>query len=144
MSPVLTRHAPEPVRHLRGVAVPIAVVVCFAALFVGVLRLVEPPATVDAVTLENRTGFDLEIGVTDGSRTSELPLAPVDPGTTTRVEDVLDQGSDWVFRVTRAGEAVGTLERSRDRLRADGWRLVVPVAWDDRIATAEPTSAVPG
>lgn len=144
MSPVLTRHAPEPVRHLRGVAVPVAVVVCFAALFAGVLRLVEPPATVGAVTLENRTALDLEIGVTDGSRTSELPLAPVDPGATTRVEDVLDQGSDWVFRITRAGEAVGTLERSRDRLRADGWRLIVPAALGDRIATAEPTSAVPG
>jgi hypothetical protein len=131
------------VRHLRGVAVPVAVVVCFVALFGGVLRLVEPPAIVDGVTLENGTGFDVEIGVTDGSRASELPLAPVDARATTRVEDVLDQGSDWVFRITRAGEAIGTLERNRDRLRADGWRLVVPVAWDDRIATAEPTSAIP-
>jgi hypothetical protein len=136
MSPVLTRHAPEPVRRLQGVAIPVAAAVCLVVLFAGVLRLVEPAATIDSVSLENRTGFDLEVGVTDGSARGELPLAALDPGATTRVEDVLDQGSTWKFRVTRAGATIGTLERSRDRLVEDDWRVVVPDSWDERFATA--------
>ena len=137
MSPVLTRHAPEHVRRLRDVAVPVVALLCFAVLFAGVLRLVEPSETVDTITVENRSGFDVEIGVTDGARSGVLPLTAIVPHATTRVDDVLDQGSTWVFRVSRAGDPVGTFTRSRDRLRAGGWRVVVPAAWDERLATAD-------
>ena len=133
MSPVLTRHAPEPVLRLRSVAVPLAAIVFFVVLFFGVLRLVESPAMVGRVSVDNRTSYDLEVGVTDGSNRDRLPLAALDAAATTRVEDVLDQGSTWLFRVSRAGTILGTLERSRDELQRAGWRVVIPASWDDRV-----------
>ncbi len=104
MSPVLTRHAPEPVLRLRSVVVPVAAIVFFVVLFFGVLRLVESPAMVGRVSVDNRTSYDLEVGVTDGSNRDRLLLAALDADATTRVEDVLDQGSTWLFRVSRAGD----------------------------------------
>jgi len=133
MSPVLTRHAPEPVLRLRSVAVPLAAIVFFVVLFFGVLRLVESPAMVGRVSVDNRTSYDLEVGVTDGSNRDRLLLAALDADATTRVEDVLDQGSTWLFRVSRAGTTLGTLERSRDELQRAGWRVVIPASWDDRV-----------
>ena len=136
MSPVLTRHAPEPVLRVRSVAVPIAAIVLFVVLFFGVLRLVRSPAMVGRVSIDNRTSYDLEVGVTDGSNRDRLLLAAVDPDATTRVEDVLDQGSTWRFRVSRAGTTLGTLERTRDDLQRAGWRVVIPASWDDRVVEA--------
>ena len=136
MSPVLTRHAPEPVLRLRSVAVPVAAIVFFVVLFFGVLRLVESPAMVGRVSVDNRTSYDLEVGVTDGSNRDRLLLAALDADATTRVEDVLDQGSTWLFRVSRAGTTLGTLERSRDELQRAGWRVVIPASWDDRVLEA--------
>lgn len=133
MSPVLTRHAPEPVLRLRSVAVPLAAIVFFVVLFFGVLRLVESPAMVGRVSVDNRTSYDLEVGVTDGSNRDRLLLAALDADAATRVEDVLDQGSTWLFRVSRAGTTLGTLERSRDELQRAGWRVVIPASWDDRV-----------
>jgi hypothetical protein len=114
------------VRHLRQVALPVAALLGFVVVFAGVLRLLEPPTTIDRVTVENRSGTDIEVGVTDESRDGELLLAAVDPGASTRVDEVIDQGSSWVFRITHAGDELGTVERSRDRLQDDGWRVVVP------------------
>jgi hypothetical protein len=136
MSPVLTRHAPEPVLRLRSVAVPLAAIVFFVVLFFGLLRLVESPAMVGRVSVDNRTSYDLEVGVTDGSNRDRLLLAALDADATTRVEDVLDQGSTWLFRVSRAGTTLGTLERSRDELQRAGWRVVIPASWDDRVLEA--------
>ena len=137
MSPVLTRHAPEPVLRLRSVAIPLAAIVFFAMLFFGVLRLVESPAMVGRVSVDNRTSYDLEVGVTDGSNRDRLLLAALDADATTRVEDVLDQGSTWLFRVSRAGTTLGMLERSRDELQRAGWRVVIPASWDDRVVEAQ-------
>lgn len=136
MAPVLTRHAPGPVTRIRSVAVPLVTLVVSVLLFAAVLRLVEPQATVDAVTIRNRTGFHVDVGVTDGSSRDRLLLAGLDPESSTRIEDVLDQGSTWRFRVDRAGSSVGTIDRTRDRLRADGWQVVVPASWDDRVREA--------
>jgi hypothetical protein len=137
MSPVLTRHAPEPVLRLRSVAVPVAAIVLFAALFVGVLRLVESPAMVGRVSVENRTSYDVEVGVTDGSNRDRLPLAALDADAATRVEDALDQGSTWLFRVRRAGTTLGTLHRTRAELQEADWRVVIPASWDDRVLEAD-------
>src|SRR5262245_41272851 len=136
MSPVLTRHAPEPVLRLRSVAAPVAAIVFFVALFFGVLRLVESPAMVDHVSIDNRTSYDLEVGLTDGSGSDRLLLAALDADATTRVEDVLDQGSTWRFRISRAGATLGTLERTRADLERAGWRIAVPASWDDRVIGA--------
>ena len=115
----------------------------FVVLFFGVLRLVESPAMVGRVSIDNRTSYDLEVGVTDGSNQDRLLLAALDADATTRVDEVLDQGSTWLFRVSRAGATLGTLERSRDELRDAGWRLVIPASWDDRVIEAQtPTSSL--
>lgn len=127
MTPVLTRHAPERV-DLRRVVVPIALAVCFIALLTGVLRLVEDPATVDHLVIENRTGAAVDVGIASDPQESEILLATIEPDSSTRVDDVLDQGSTWEFRVAQAGERIGTVTRSRDRLERDGWRVVLPAS----------------
>jgi hypothetical protein len=136
MSPVLTRHAPEPVLRVRTLAVPVFAVVASVALFFGLLRFVEPSDTVDAVTIDNRTSYGLDVDVADRDGGARLLLAAVDPDASTRIHDVLDQGDTWQFRVERAGTHIGTIERSRDQLSADGWRVVVPASWDVRVQEA--------
>jgi len=129
MPSVLTRHAPEPVLRLRSVALPVVGVIAAATLLAGALRLVESPATIEVVTIENRSSLDVEVAVAPAAGDPVLRLGAIDAGRTARVEEVLDQGSTWWFDVRSGDERLGTLERTRERLDADGWRVVVPASW---------------
>jgi len=130
MTPVLTRHAPERV-DLRRVALPLALAALFVALFAGVFRLVDEPATVDHLVIENRTGVDVDVSIASDGQEAGILLATIEPDSTTRVDEVLDQGSTWEIRVAQAGERIGTVTRSRDRLARDGWRVVIPAALEE-------------
>ncbi len=98
MTPVLTRHAPEPVRKLRRVAAPVALVVLLVAVFVLLMQLVAGPATVDHIAISNRSDLELEVSIHPSGDPGSLPVAAMEARSTTTVDDVLDQGDEWVFR----------------------------------------------
>jgi hypothetical protein len=132
MTPVLTRHAPEPVRNLRRVAAPVALVVPLVAAFVLLMQLVAGPATVDRIAIRNRSDLELEVSIHPGGDPSSLPLAAIEARSTTTVDDVLDQGDKWVFRGEHAGQRVGDLRLSRRDLENRGWQVTIPADWSER------------
>jgi hypothetical protein len=52
------------------------------------------------------------------------------------VEEVADQGREWVFRFSYGGVDAGELVLSRDRLARDGWNITVPSAVAERLRDA--------
>jgi hypothetical protein len=134
MTPVLTRHAPEPVRNLRSVAAPVALVVLLVAVFALLMQLVAAPATVDHISIRNRSALELEITIHPSGDQSSLPVAAMEARSTTTVADVLDQGDEWVFRGEHAGRRVGELQLSRRDLGNRGWNITIPAGWSERAA----------
>lgn len=132
MTPVLTRHAPEPVRNLRRVAAPVALAVLLVAVFALLMQLVAAPATVDHIAISNRSGLELEISIHPSGDPRWLPVAAMEARSTTTVVDVLDQGDEWVFRGEHAGQRVGELRISRRDLANRGWHVTIPADWSAR------------
>ena len=132
MTPVLTRHAPEPVRNLRRVAAPVAAVVLLVAVFVLLMQLVAGPAMIDHLAIRNRSDLELEISIHPSGDPRSLPVAAMEARSTTTVADVLDQGDEWVFRGEHAGRRVGELRLSRRDLENRGWHVTIPADWSER------------
>jgi hypothetical protein len=129
MTPVLTRHAPEPVRNLRRVAGPAAVAIAIVGVVVLLSALVAAPATINRVTVDNRTDVELDVSVRPSPAAGGLYVTAIDPQSSTAVLDVLDQGDRWIVRAEHAGRRVGTLELRRSDLERAGWRIVLPKSW---------------
>ena len=55
-----------------------------------------------------------------------MPLAAVEPQSTTTVYDVVDTGGPWVLRFKVADEVLATMQVSHERLARGNWRVVVP------------------
>lgn len=109
----------------------VATAVVAAAALVGSYLLVQPPAVVDRVRIDNRTGLALDIAVADTPEGSVVPLGIVQPASVEAVDDVIDVGDRWEFVVTQAGEELSRITMTRDELRAAGWRVVVPASAED-------------
>lgn len=115
----------RPSARTRPVA-EVAVLGLMVGLFALVFWLVRPPPRVDHVDIVNRSAQELEVSVAPSSGGAELGLAVALPQRTTRIEDVVDQGRDWVFRVATANCPPVEVRVARTRLVADGWRVTVP------------------
>lgn len=100
---------------------------------VGGMALVQRPATLDHLAVANRTGFDLEVDLVDEDRVSVIPLSIVARHGTDTIGDVLDVGHRWVFVVTRQGDEVGRVARTRAELRANGWHVDLPRSLEARL-----------
>jgi hypothetical protein len=128
MSPVLTRHAPEPVRTLRRAA-PIVLGVALAAASALLLSLVARRATIDKVIVTNRAPEQVDVSVRPAGERGALFVATVDPGSSARIDDVLDQGDTWVVRAEHAGTTLGELRIPRRALERRAWHVTIPAGW---------------
>jgi hypothetical protein len=97
-----------------------------AALFALTFWLVRPPPTIAHVDIVNDSSTQVEVGVSSASRDDLLGLAVALPQQTTRVEDVVDQGDEWVFAFGTASCPAEEIRVPRQRLEAAGWRIVIP------------------
>lgn len=113
-------------------AAQLALLVLVVGLFALLFWLVRPPPRVAHVDIENRSATGLEVSVAPSPGGVELGLTEALPRSTTRVQDVLDQGDQWVFRVATASCPPIDVPVSRARLAQDDWRFVIP----DRVAAA--------
>jgi hypothetical protein len=118
---------PPPVRNARNLRwVGPTLVILFAAVLMALAaHLVREPATVDQVTVVNpvEQGVDVDVKEPGGSW---LPLAAIEPKSTTTVDDVYDVGGSWIIRYSTSGEVFSEVRRSHDDLEHAHWRLTVP------------------
>lgn len=91
------------------------------------------PPTVDRITIANPTGYDLDVDVTDRDGESWLPVVIVEAGTEDVVQEVIDQGDEWVFRFLHWGDPVGELRVTRSELEGSDWRVEVPAEVGERL-----------
>src|SRR5689334_14737586 len=74
-------------------------------VFVGIAgtRLSRGPRVVAQVTVVNPSPYTVEVEVTDAHRDGWVLLGATPPKSSTREEDVIDQGATWVFGVRAQG-----------------------------------------
>jgi hypothetical protein len=96
-----------------------------------------PPPTVDRITIANPTEYELDTEVTGRDRQGWLPLTVVEAGSEVVVQEVIDQGEEWVFRFLHWDDSVGELSVTREELERSGWRVEVPEQIGERLQELE-------
>lgn len=105
----------------------IAVVLGVLALVVGlqVLEHADHPGFVDRMTVANATQYPVDIEIKAAGDQSWLGLGTVDSRSRQEFHQVVDQGHDWVIRLTANGGAAVSLPMSRTALAEADWRIDV-------------------
>ena len=136
MGPVLTPAPPQaaPTRLGRNIAVITLGALGALALILGVLRLVQGPAVVERLTINNRTPYPVEVSVAGASGAEQVDLGPVSPGSRHAFESVVDQGGRWVVHVTSAGSDGGEFVVRRADLQRTHWVITIPDAVGTKLA----------
>jgi hypothetical protein len=101
-------------------------VMLVAAVLAGTLMLPRGATFVDRLTLHNRTNDQLQVALRSAESDDRIPIATLEPHDTTRVDEVGDQGSTWVFVVSRHGRELVRFVIPRDALASASWRLEIP------------------
>lgn len=114
---------------LAGIAVAIALVLAFAPA----MRV---PTDVAALTIDNPTVYQVNVDVTGAGGGGWLDLGSVGRERTKTVEQIADQGANWVFRFSYGGVDAGRLAVTRADLKAAGWKITVPAAASGRLQAA--------
>jgi hypothetical protein len=136
VNPVLTPPRP-PSARLGGAAIALAVV----AVIVGVLSAlagidVGESTTYRQVTLDNPSPYNVNVQVAGAQRDGWLDLGSFAREARRTVEEVADQGSQWVFHFSYGGVDAGELVISRERLADERWTITVPAGVPERLREA--------
>jgi hypothetical protein len=122
----IERTLPSLPRWALSIAVAVAVAIALAAF--GSSNLLRGPRFVAGVTVDNPSPYAIDLQVTDSSRDGWMLLGVAAPQSTLTVNQVVDQGATWVFRVQSQGIDAGEFALSRADLAASGWRITIPTA----------------
>src|SRR5262245_32768687 len=114
------------VRRIHALLRLVMLLTLAAAMAFGADRLVRGPDFVDRLVVRNPTGYIVDVSLTDEDHDGLVPVAALEPQSTTAVESVIDPGDTWVFEFQIAGDGVGELRVTRERLERRGWRVVIP------------------
>jgi len=112
-----------------GIAAGLGLLLLCASL----LRL---PHIVPKLTVTNPSVYQVHVEVTDAKRAGWLDLGVVERGSTTTLEDTIDQGRQWVFRFSYGGVQAGEVVLDRAELTANGWKLTIPPEVTERLREA--------
>jgi hypothetical protein len=136
MSPVLSPAPPQaaPTRLGRNVVAVIGGGLLAFAVVLGVSQALQGPGLVDRVTIDNPTPYPLEIEVAGGRGDSGLTLGPVSAGGRHAFESVVDQGDQWVVRVSSARSDGGEVVLRRSELERSNWVVTIPEAVGSKLA----------
>jgi hypothetical protein len=104
----------------------LAIVIAIAAVLIVGIFLLDGPARVKHLTVDNPTDYDVSIQLASSPDGAWLPFAVLGLHATREFHDVVDQGDTWVFRFRAQGQDAGDLTISRDDLAAAGWQVTVP------------------
>ena len=120
----------------RVFAIAAAALVVAGGLFLVGRHLMPSPSRVDRVTIVNPTPYDLEVDVAGAGRATGLSLGAVGRDQTRTIDDVLDQGRQWVFTFRHGHDDGGALTIARERLAGDHWQVTIPATVADRLTAA--------
>ena len=112
---------------LRGLldSDPFALVLAALVATAFALALLQPPATVRRVSIENTSEYNIGIEVR-GAGDGWTHLASAGKQSTTDRHEVVDRGDVWIFRFTSQGRQAGELRISRADLQAANWTIQLP------------------
>ena len=114
---------------LIGVAVVMAVALPMARLAVG------EPTSFRRLTVHNPTPYMINVEVR-GADDGWLDLGSFRREANRMVEELADQGRQWIFRFSYGGVEGGELVLSRDQLAREGWKVTVPTEVSERLRAA--------
>lgn len=99
------------------------------------------PARVDQLTVGNPHGWDVTVDLVDLDGRPRLRLGPVNAASNQTFTEVLDQGTEWVFRFSSGGRSA-QVHRAGRQLAGEQWQVIVPdsLAADLRAAGAPPSA----
>jgi hypothetical protein len=142
MSPVLTRPRPRssPALVTREVLVLILTGAIGITALIAIHAEIRGPEFVDRVTVVNETPYLLDVEVNGSTRAGWLTLGPVTPGETHDFGSVVDQGDEWIFRISTGPYDGGEFSVEKAELERGGWNVAIP---DPVPARLEAQGAVP-
>jgi hypothetical protein len=112
----------------------LALAVVIVIIGVAGTRLLQGPHLIGRVTVVNPSKYAVEVEIADAKRDGWTLLGTTPPKSSSSVDDVVDQGDTWVFRVHAQGVSGGDFVTSRDQLARSRWRVTIPSAVIDRLA----------
>jgi hypothetical protein len=127
----------RPSARLAGAAIVLVVLVLSVGVLFALARLdVGESTTYRRLTVDNPSPYNVNIQVAGRERQGWLDLGSFPRQGRRTVEEVADQGLEWVFRFSYGGVDAGVLVISRDQLARDGWETTVPSAVAERLHEA--------
>lgn len=96
--------------------------------------LLAMPATVDRLTVENPTAYDISVAVSGANDDGWMSVLIVEHDGTAWTTNVIDQGDTWRFRFRGQGRAGGELTINRSDLVTADWTVTIPTEVGDRLA----------
>ena len=135
MNSVLTPPRSSSARLARVGAVILVSAIGLASLF-AVTRLGQRDVSYVRITIENPLPYLVNVDVTGARRDGWFDLGSIGRQRTRMVEQVVDQGDEWVFRFSYGGVQAGEMVMAGDELAKEGWRITVPPAVADRLREA--------
>ncbi len=122
--------------RLVGAATLLIGFAALAALF-AVARLgVGETISYRRLTVENPSPYTVNVEVTGAARDGWLKLGSFRREGRRTVEELADQGHEWVFRFSYGGVDAGELAVDRDQLAKNGWSVTVPPEVGERLQEA--------
>jgi len=108
-------------------------IVAGAVAVVFLARLMQPPSTINQLTVKNPTKFDIAVAVNGGGDEGWMPVGSVRRASTATFRDVVDQGGSWTFRLSAQGKDGGEVEISKADLAKAGWHFEIPQSVSDEL-----------
>src|SRR5687767_8111307 len=96
---------------VRSDIVPVVAAAATAAWVA--FAFLQPPATINTISITNPTDYDIAVQVR-GTEGGWTPMSTAHRNSTTTVADVIDQGHTWTFRLRAQGQPAGELHIERD------------------------------
>src|SRR5260370_42217454 len=122
MSQVLTRPRPRssPALLTREVLVLVLTGAIGIAALITIHAEIRGPEFLDRVSVVNETPYLVDVEVNGSSRAGWLKLGPVTPGETHDFGSVVDQGEEWIFRISTGPNDGGEFSVEKAELERGG------------------------
>jgi hypothetical protein len=123
MTTISAHRPPKTTRRFWNVALCTIAAVVWLALTVTTVRALDGPSFVD-IAVVNHTEYRVHVQVSSGDG-GWLLLGHVGRDRTETIQEVVDQGRDWIVRFDGGGRTFD-VRLNGDELRRARWRVAVP------------------
>jgi hypothetical protein len=100
-------------------------VASLVALLCGTL-LIDDPARLPALTIDNPTPYDVKVDVSGDNGSSWTVLTTARQNCAATVESPVDRGDRWLFRMRAQGLVASEIAVGRSDIERLNWRTAVP------------------